>query len=135
MLRHDVVGGDRGDVAAGRRQALDHHNQRLLRLQPDQRVVELFRAGRGSARGIDVNDDCRGMGVLELLQRLDAILITADQTFDIDACDRAGGGEGAAPARRHRDADDGYCSNREDCGQYAPERQLAANPAAIDDHV
>jgi len=47
----------RGDVAAGSRQPLDHHDQRLLCLQPHQRVIELFGAGGGAARRIDVNDD------------------------------------------------------------------------------
>ena len=66
--------------------------------------------------------------------RLDAILIAADQAFDIDAGDRAGG-EGGAPARRYRHADHGDRHDRAERRQHAPEGQLAADPAAVDDHI
>ncbi len=55
LLGNDMIAGDRGDVAAGRRQAIDHDDQRLSFLQPHQRVVELLGAGRGAAGAVDMD--------------------------------------------------------------------------------
>jgi hypothetical protein len=89
LLRYDVIGRDRGDVAAGCRQSLDHHDHRLLRFQAHQRVEQLLGAGRGTAGRIDMHDDGRGLRLFQPLQRLDAIIVAADQAVDMDACNRA----------------------------------------------
>ena len=68
------------------------------------------------------------------VERLDAILVAADQAFDVDARDRARRREATAP-RRHRKPDHGNRRDRDDGGRDAPERQLAPYPAAIDDQI
>ena len=60
LLRHDVIAGERGDVAARRRQAVDHDHQRLFLTEPRQRVVELLGTGGGAAGAVDVDDDGPG---------------------------------------------------------------------------
>ena len=55
LLGNDMIAGDRSDIAAGRRQAIDHDDQRLSFLQPHQRVVELLGAGRGAAGAVDMD--------------------------------------------------------------------------------
>ena len=72
----------------------------------------------------------------EPVERLGALLVGADQAFDLDARDRAAGAS-ASPVRpvgqehaaaHHRDDGDEH-------REHAPERQLAPHPAAIDDMI
>ena len=82
-----------------------------------------------------MNDDGRGIGFLQPLQRLDAIIVTADQAIDMDARDRARCQERAASARRRDHADGDNRGDRDQNRGHAPEGQLATNPAAVDDHI
>ena len=73
--------GQRGDIGAGGGEPVDHHHHRLLGLQLAQRVVELLGAGGGAARAVDMHDHRAGARLGQPLQRLDAVLVAADQAL------------------------------------------------------
>ncbi len=129
-----MIGRDRRDVAARGSQSLDHDDKRLLCLQLHQRVVELLGARGGAAGRIDVHDNRRIARLAEPLQRLDALLVAADQPFDIDPRDRVRRRKRAAPTGSdHANADDRR--DRDHRSGDTPECQLAPDTAAVDDHV
>ena len=75
LLRNDVIGGNRRDVAARRRKPVDHDHDRFVHPQTHQAIVELLRSGGGAAGTVEVHDHGRRAGFLQPLQRLHAILI------------------------------------------------------------
>ena len=72
----------RRDIAAGRREPVDHDHHRLLGLEPHQRIVQLLGAGCRAARAVDVHDHGLGLRLGQPLERLDALLVVADQPRD-----------------------------------------------------
>src|SRR5436309_2438359 len=71
--RDDVIGGDRRNVAARCRNPVDHHDQRLLRLEPRLGIVQLLRAGCRAPGAVDVHDHRAGARFPHPLQRLDPL--------------------------------------------------------------
>ena len=73
----------------------------------------------------------------EPVERLDPLLIAADEAGDADAGDRRAGpaGQDAQAARAKRSAGRQHGADRKQCRAGAPEGQLAPHPAAIDDVI
>ena len=82
-----------------------------------------------------MNDHCCGARFFQPLQRLDAIVVATDQSIDIDARNRTRRRERTASARYRNHANGDDRGDRDEHGSDAPEGQLAAYPAAIDDHI
>src|SRR6185295_5095822 len=100
-----------------------------------QRIIELLGAGRGAARRVDVDDDGDVARFLQPLQRLDPLLVAADQAFDVDPRARSRCRERSRPALCRNRADGNDRRDGNQASRDTPEGQLAADPAAIDDHV
>ena len=98
LLGHDVIAGDRRDVAAGSCQAVDDDDERLLAPAGAQGIEELLGAGGGAAGTVDVDDDgARRRRSGEPVERSHPLLIVADQSLDRHARDI-----GALPVRPMR---------------------------------
>src|SRR5262249_16305856 len=134
FLRHNMFGGEGGDVGAGCREAIDDDHHRFLALQIAQRIKELFGAGRGPARTVDMYDDRARGGTTEPPQGFDPILISPDQTLHLDPRDiGAGRRETAAWHEQPNCAGNG----KEGYHQRAdtPKCKLTPYTATIDDGV
>src|SRR5579864_8476240 len=135
LLRHDVVAGERRDIGAGGGETVDDDDKRFLVAQPRQRVVKLLGAGGGAAGAVDMDDDgARQRRAGEPVERLHPVTVAADQALDGDAGDVGPhAGEAGAIAANRRHAGDGEHDHAD--GDDAPERELPAHPAAVDDQV
>src|SRR4029077_16332242 len=135
LLRDDVVAGECRDVGAGGRETVDDDDKRFLVAQPRQRVVKLLGAGGGAAGAVDMDDDgARQRRASEPVDRLHPVTIAADQALDGDAGDIGPhAGEARAIAAQRRHAGDGEHDDAD--GDDAPERELPAHTAAVDDQV
>ena len=81
LLGHDVIAGKRGDVTAGRGQAVDDDDERLSLPQPRQRIEQLLGAGGGAAGAVDMDDDrARRRRSAEQIELPHPFLIVADQS-------------------------------------------------------
>ena len=96
-----MVGAHRRDIAAGGREPVNHNHQRLRGCDPAQHLVQLLGAGRGAARRVDMHDDGLGARFGQFFERLNPLLIVADQAGNPHPRDvvAAGSQNIAAPRR------------------------------------
>src|ERR1700733_8420871 len=135
LLRDDVIAGDRRNVTARRGHAVDDDDQRLLVPQTRQRVEQLLGAGGGAARTVNMDDDgARQRGFSKLVERLDPLLIAANQArYRHPRYIGSDAEYPGPPARQNHGAGNGENNHRD--GEHAPEGELAPHAAAVDDQV
>src|SRR5262249_21217559 len=128
-----MVAGKRGDIAAGGRQTVDHHDQRFLLPHPPQRVEQLLRTGSCAARtaNMDIHPSTK-TGPSQWTEWCGAILVASDQARNGPPRDvRAHAETIIAVAGQHGRA--GNAKHDEDDRRDPPEAELPPHPAAIDD--
>src|SRR6516162_3932671 len=135
LLRHDVVACKRGDIAAGSRHAVDHHDQRFLLTHPRQRVEQLLRTGRGAAGAVNVDDDrARQVRPRQPVKLFGAILIAPDQARDGQACD-VGADAKTIIAVAGQSGRAGNTEHDQDNRRDPPEGELPPHATAINDEI
>src|SRR5215469_9828461 len=135
LLRDDVVAGQRGDIAAGRGQAVDNNHQRFFLPHARQRVEQLLRTGGGTPGTVDVDDDSANhAGPCQPIELLGAVLVAADQAREGQARDIGTDAKtiiAAASQRGHA----GDAEHDQDDRCDPPEAELPPHAAAIDDEI
>ena len=134
LARDDVVGAERGDVAARRREPVDegHGGLRLGHLA--QGGEQRLGARGGAAGAVDAHDDgAGGLGLGELAQHPRGLAARGDDALDADPRDVV------APRRQprrvevgHPPADRHHGEDRREDARDAPEAELAAQAAQGD---
>ena len=137
LLGDDVVGGQRGDVAAGGGQALRPPPPAASSPSAASANRRAARSRRWCRRGELMWTMTAGADdVLQPLQRLDAVLVAADQAFDVDAgdvrCARSGRRGPPAWRRRRRPRPPRWRPRPRATRQKVSLRRM---PAAVDDHI
>ena len=88
---HDMIGGDRRNVAARCGNGSHHRNGWLLGRDPAQGLIDRLGPGRGAARAVDVDDQRLDVvGLFDFLQKFQRLAVAGDQTVDPNSGDMIG---------------------------------------------
>src|SRR5262245_63653078 len=129
-----MLGRKRRDIGAGSGKTVDNDDHWLLALQFPKSVVKLLGTGRCPTGAVNMHNHGPRSRTGQPAERLNAILISADQALDLDARDiGARRRKAAAGHQQQRRTNDRCQSNHQRA--YAPESELTPYPATIDDGI
>src|SRR5215467_6426568 len=126
--------GKSGNIGSGCGQPVDDDHHRFFVLQVAQRIIKLLGPGGGPARTVDMHDHGTRGGTAEPPQGFDPILISSDQTLNLDPGDI---GAGRRETVAWQEQPKCPCNGKEGYRQRAdtPKCKLTPYTATIDDGV